>query len=302
MTIHQGQQQLLFQLYHIYDHHESAAIADLVMENITGWKKIDRIINKQVPLSSAQEETLKQYAKELSTHRPVQYVLHEAWFAGLKFYVDENVLIPRPETEELVAWILEDLSSILQEGLFTAADPSLSIGSPGPVIVDIGTGSGCIPVALKRKITGAQIYSCDISEKALLLAKKNAISNQADIHFLQMDFLNTEEAGSLPSCHLIVSNPPYIPEKEKKGLAPHVVEFEPHEALFVPDHDPLIFFERIADFAQEKLIARGFIYVETHEDLASHVKKLFLQKGFADVRIKNDIHGKSRMIKATRLL
>ncbi|SRR5579871_178692 len=295
MTIHEAQQKLLFQLYHIYDNAEAAAIVNLVMENITDWKKVDRILNKNVPLSNPQLELFEKYSAALMMHEPVQYVLHEAWFCGMKFYVDENVLIPRPETEELVDWIVQELSSEQRGMGNNKQDPPL-------IMLDIGTGSGSVPIALKKKLDHAIIYSCDISKNALQVAKQNASSNAADVHFIDLDFLNKEDRSQLPSCHIIVSNPPYIPLLEKNSLAEHVKNFEPHTALFVNDNDPLVFYKAIADFAAEKLLLPGRIYVETHEELAGNVKKLFLQKGFDEVTIKKDIYGKDRMLKATMLL
>jgi release factor glutamine methyltransferase len=287
MTIHEAQQQLLFQLYHIYNNREAAAIADLVMENITDWKKIDRIINKQIPLSIPQNELLKKYTEELLMHKPVQYVLHEAWFCGMKLYVDENVLIPRPETEELIELVLEE-----------AASKQLTADR----ILEIGSGSGCIPIALKKKLPGAEIYSCDVSKSALNIAKKNATDNDTDIHFLQLDFLSETERNKLPSFNIIISNPPYIPSLDKETIDANVVNFEPHLALFVDNNDPLIFYNAIADFAKEKLNPNGNVYVEIHENLAFNVKKLFSFKGFQHIEIKKDMQGKDRMIKATMLL
>ncbi|HSZ85836.1 MAG TPA: peptide chain release factor N(5)-glutamine methyltransferase [Puia sp.] len=308
MTIHEAHQKLLFQLYHIYDSNEAEAIANLVMENLVGWKKIDRIINKYVPLSIPQLELFEKYLQELSTHKPVQYILQEAWFCNLKFYVDENVLIPRPETEELVEWIAEEVRSkklkvrMKEQGTSDKKqDPPFTIHHSPLTILDIGTGSGCIPVALKKKLDNVNIYSCDISEKALEVAKRNALSNNAGINFLHLDFLNNEQRNELPSCNIIVSNPPYIPANDKSSIPNNVINFEPHIALFVNDDDPLIFYNVIADFALEKLLSNGIVYAELHEDLFSNVKKLFLQKGFQGVTIKKDLLGKHRMLKATML-
>src|SRR3954463_16758567 len=158
MTIQQGRQQLLFQLFHIYEEREARNIADMVMEHLTEWRKIDRVVNKEVPLSAVQEQKLQQYITELLDHKPVQYVLQEAWFAGMKLYVNEQVLIPRPETEELVSWLISDLR----------------LPIPDLKIIDIGTGSGCIPVVLKKQVGEATVYACDISERALEVARKNA--------------------------------------------------------------------------------------------------------------------------------
>src|ERR1022692_1252362 len=188
MTIHNAQQQLLFQLYHIYDNREAAAIANLVMENITEWKKIDRVVNKNLPLSFQKMELLEKYTEELLSHKPIQYILHEAWFAGMRFYVDENVLIPRPETEELVDWMAAEISNeklgIRNKEVSDHQKPS--IHHPPFTILDIGTGSGCIPIALKKKLPFAEIYSCDVSEEALNIAKTNAINNNTAIHFLHL--------------------------------------------------------------------------------------------------------------------
>ncbi len=243
MTIQEAQQQLGSQLNQIYHEREAASIANLVMENITSWKKIDRVINKNGLLSSEKIELLKKYSEELLSHKPLQYVLHEAWFAGMKFYVDENVLIPRPETEELVEWVVESRMT----------DDRWSMTEKPFTILDIGTGSGCIPIALKKKLPQAEIYSCDVNEGALNVANKNAGDNNAAINFLHLDFLNKEKRDSLGSFDIIVSNPPYIPVKDKETMQQNVVSYEPHLALFVEDNNPLIFYESIADFEKEKL-------------------------------------------------
>lgn len=284
MTIHEAQQQLLFQLYHLYDNREAANIADWVMEHITGWKKIDRIINKKLPLLPGTIAQLEQYTKELLQHKPVQYVLHEAWFCGMQFYVDENVLIPRPETEELVEWLVNEV-------------PPTSYFK----ILDIGTGSGCIPISLKKKLPQAEVFSCDVSEAAITVAKKNAAALQADVHFVQADFLNTDTWHQLPAVDIIVSNPPYVPQNNKPAMQPNVLAYEPHVALFVPDADPLLFYKAIAGFAQQKLLPGGSIFAEIHEDLGEQTKELFLSKGFTKVEVRKDMQGKDRMIKVCGL-
>jgi len=307
MTIHEAQQQLLFKLYDIYDNREAAAITNLVMDNITEWKKIDRVVNKNVPLSLPKIELLKKYSEALLLHKPVQYVLNEAWFAGMKFYVDENVLIPRPETEELVDWIAKEVGG-QQSGIGKLAANSRDALTEKKLtvhpftILDIGTGSGCIPVALKKKLAAVDIYSCDISNDALNIARQNAIDNNADIHFLHLDFLNENQRAVLSSFDIIVSNPPYIPIKDKQSMMRNVTDYEPHLALFVEDNNPLVFYESIADFAREKLSVDGKIFVEVHEEQSSNVKKLFSSKGFTDIETKKDMQGKDRMIKATMLL
>lgn len=292
MTIHEAQQQLLLKLGSIYGDREPAAIADLVMEHITGWRKIDRIINKNDILSLQQQELLEKYSAELLEHKPVQYVLHEAWFGGMKFYVDENVLIPRPETEELVEWVVEE----------TRSSSWPNAGQELLTILDIGTGSGCIPIALKKKLPGARIFSCDVSEAALNIAKRNARENSADIHFLHLDFLNNSSRALLPQPDIIVSNPPYVPIGDKAAMMQNVVAYEPHLALFVEDSNPLIFYDAIACFATEKLSTNGKLFIETHENQARNVKQMLAEKGFQQVEIKKDMQGRDRMIKATMLL
>ena len=286
MTIQQARQQLLFQLFHIYEEREARTIADMVMEHLTGWKKIDRVMNKETPLSLPKQQLLEQYISELLEHKPVQYVLNEAWFAGMKLYVDKEVLIPRPETEELVSWMVSELRAPI-------ADLK---------ILDIGTGSGCIPIALKKKLAEASVYACDISEHALEIARKNAGEHQTSIEFIACDFLNKEERKHLPQVDVIVSNPPYIPVTEKALLPENVVKYEPHLALFVSDDDPFQFYLAIAEFAKQKLSKEGVVYVEIHEDLSTAVKELFSKKGFKKIELKKDLQEKHRMVKASNLV
>src|ERR1051326_1300632 len=191
MTINKAYKQLLFQLYEVYDDREAANIADMVIEHITGFRKIDRLINKQFVLNEEQLELLNDRTVELLKHEPVQYVLHEAWFAGMKFYVDENVLIPRSETEELVEWIINEVR-----------ETKLEIR-----ILDIGTGCGCIPISIKKKIPSVEMHALDISEGALNVARKNAEEQRIKIVFHCVDILGKKEIEQLPKFEVIVSNP-----------------------------------------------------------------------------------------------
>jgi len=267
-------------LTEVYDKREAANIADWVMENLTGKKKIDRITNKDESLSEKQLTLLQQYVQELATHKPVQYVLHEAWFCGMKLFVNEYVLIPRPETEELVEEV-----------------PSMKPGA-GSKILDIGTGSGCIAIALKKKLSQCEVYACDVSNDALEVAKKNAADQQTAVQFLQLDFLDKNNWDRLPGVDIIVSNPPYIPQRDKLNMHKNVLDYEPHLALFVENDDPLLFYKAIADFALLKLQPGGAIYAEIHEDLGEYAKALFIDKGFSAVEIKKDMQGKDRIVKA----
>ena len=297
MTVQQASRQLLFQLYHIYDEREATNIADLVMEKVTEWKRIDRIVNKESTLSPDKEKLLALYISELSKHKPVQYVLNEAWFYGMKLYVDEHVLIPRPETEELLDWIVEE-ARISDTGLQggEAEERNRKIKGDGIRILDIGTGSGCIALGLKKKLPLAEIYACDVSEAALAVAGKNALAQQVTIHLVRCDFLNREAIYDLPQFTVIVSNPPYIPLKDKPAMYPNVLLYEPHLALFVEDLDPMVFYASIANFAKNHLTGTGEIFVEIHEQMGAGVKNVFTQKGFKNITLRKDLQEKERMI------
>ena len=290
MNIYEAQQRLIFQLYDVYDHREAANIADMVMEHLTGWKKIDRILNKQVSLLPGKIELLDKYATQLLAHKPVQYVLNEAWFYGLKLFVNQHVLIPRPETEELVEWILHDRKT----GTNATSSPDQV------VILDIGAGSGCISIALKKNLPHADVFACDISKDALIIAQKNALDNEVDIALLHQDFLNQQQWPHLPYVDVVVSNPPYVPLGDKKTMRPNVLEYEPHLALFVEDDDPLVFYRSISMFATQRLNPNGSIFMEVHEGLAQDVQSLFTANGYSQIEIRKDMQGRDRMIRVTR--
>jgi release factor glutamine methyltransferase len=220
---------------------------------------------------------------ELQTANPVQYVLGEAWFFDMKFHVDKNTLIPRPETEELVEWIISNVRFPVQH----------------LKILDIGSGSGCIPVALSRKLNKAEVWSCDSSEAALTVASTNANNLGALVKFLHLDFLNSNDRQRLPQFDMLVSNPPYIPQNERAQLHANVANFEPSLALFVPDNDPLLFYKAIAAFGKTNLIVNGTVFVEIHERYARAVESLFISENYQDVTIKKDMQDKERMLKAT---
>ncbi len=281
MTVQQASRFIYQQLKKIYEERESSAMAEMIIEKLTGTKKTERIIHKEKELNKEQEEQLYQWLQRLIKHEPVQYVLNEAWFGGLKFYVDKNVLIPRPETEELVDWIISDCKFPIHE----------------LTLLDIGCGSGCISVFIKRKLRKAEVWACDVSEAALKVAKKNAEALGAEINFQQIDFLSEEERNKLPSFYIIVSNPPYVPGKDKSHMQPNVLNYEPSTALFVPDDNALVFYEAIAGFGKKKLNPGGAIYVEIHEDLGEKVLELFRSKGY-EAFLRKDMQGKDRMVKA----
>ncbi|HWB24025.1 MAG TPA: peptide chain release factor N(5)-glutamine methyltransferase [Chitinophagaceae bacterium] len=287
MTIQEAYKQLLFQLYELYNDREAANIADMVMEHVTAQRRIDRIVYKDLPVSMLQQAMLEELTLQLLKHTPVQYVLHEAWFAGMKFYVDENVLIPRPETEELVDWICQIQATGIRQ----------------PVsVLDIGTGSGCIPVSIKKKFPEWDVYAVDISAGALAVAQKNAILNEVNINFHLLDILDVQASAGLPVFDIIISNPPYIRESEAATMHNNVLVFEPHTALFVPDEDALLFYRTIADFALEHLNPGGFLFFEINESLGKEVCGLLAARGFEHIELRKDLQGKDRMVRAKRNL
>ncbi len=281
MTVQEATYYVLKQLRTIYEEGEASQVIDWVMEKITGSKKTERMLYKNAALTTDEEIQLRNYTERLLQHEPVQYVLNESWFCGFKFYVDKNVLIPRPETEELVEWIITNCRF-----------PVSTLK-----ILDIGSGSGCIPVSLKRKIRRAEVWSCDVSSAALEVAKKNAIALGTDINFIQLDFLDEKQWEQLPSFDLIVSNPPYVPEKDKETMQPNVLQYEPANALFVPDNDPLIFYKAIAAFGKTHLNKSGTIYTEIHETLGEATMNIFQSAGYVS-EVKKDMQQKDRMIKS----
>lgn len=281
MTLKEAQKNLSNQLEAIYESREANNIADWLIGHLTGLKKGERFLNKDMELAEPVILILEKQTNELLLHKPIQYVLEEAWFCGLKFFVNESVLIPRPETEELVQWIIDSNNKS-----FTGT------------ILDMGTGSGCIPVSLKKKLPAANIHACDISEAALKVAQQNAKDNNVSIRFHQFDFLDNNNWPTLPSVNILVSNPPYVPLKDKASMNANVLQYEPHLALFVQDNDPLIFYNALADFAQTNLLPGGFIYAEIHEDLGPSTQDLFRSKGFTHTELKKDMQGKERMIRA----
>lgn len=278
MTVNEALTHVSVQLQTIYDRGEANAIAEWLLEDLTGIDRKARVDQRLAQLSSEQESQLVNRLERLLRHEPLHYVLNEAWFCGLRFHVDQSVLIPRPETEELVEWIV----SVCEKT------------NDRPRVLDVGTGSGCIAVSLKRKLPQAETWACDISADALKVAEQNALSHDANIRFRQIDFLDKAAWTDLPGFDLIVSNPPYVPPADKKDMHKNVIGFEPHIALFAPGEDALIFYRAIAEFAQTHLAAGGKIFVETHEQMSEAVKEIFTSAGFS-AEGKNDMQGKARM-------
>ncbi len=267
----------LAQLSTIYAEPEAKSLARIVFEDVFQIKEV----KKEDPRIFLEEnkEKLHQIAMRLLHHEPLQYILGEADFYGLKFNVTPDVLIPRAETEELVYWIIQKMRNF------------------GPIsILDIGTGSGCIPITLKTKMPTASIEAVDISEGALSIATENAARNQVEVTFRQLDILDKNAWAKLPQYSVIVSNPPYIPQHEKALMAANVLDFEPHLALFVENDDALIFYETIADFALGHLLPTGYLFFECNEFNAQQVVQLLENKGFKEVALQKDMSGRDRMV------
>ena len=268
----------------LYDEREAEALAHEILYFITGLDKTQRLLQKETLFTWPQQEKYEQAVSELLSGKPLQQVTGSAWFMGREYLVNEHVLIPRPETEELVQWIIDDYK-----------DKASNIN-----ILDIGTGSGCIPISLKLALNHADITTCDISNGALAVATINAHNLLVEIQFLQLDFLDTSQHNKLALYDVIVSNPPYIPASEKERMHTNVKDYEPGIALFVPDNDPLVFYRAIAAFGKEHLKPKGYIYCELDAGHAMECKALFEEAGYGDVTVRKDIHGNQRMLRAGR--
>ncbi len=272
----------LNELRPFYEAHEASVITGMLFENILQADKSQIIKEPGREVDQSHIENLQQALEQLKTHMPVQYVTGTAWFHKLEFQVTPDVLIPRPETEELV----QEAVSFIQKG-------------NNLQVLDIGSGSGCIPITIKNKIPGVVVTGIDISSAALSVAKKNAITHDTAITWLQLDFLDEAKWADLFVYDVIISNPPYIPENEKEKLDKNVTAFEPGQALFVPDNEPLVFYKKIAEFGKLHLAEGGKIFMETHEDYAREVAAHFTQEGYEALVIK-DFYEKERMVIATR--
>jgi release factor glutamine methyltransferase len=282
---------LLFQneLHPLYEKDESDEIIFLVFEAVIPkiiGTKADLIMKKEELISDVEHTRFEEILSELKMNKPVQYILGYSWFYGMKFIVNEDVLIPRPETEELVRKVISHFSFLKSQ---------ISI-------LDIGTGSGCIAIALKKNLPNAIVSAMDISSKALDVAKRNAEMNEVKINFIQDDIFHLRTSDSVRrNFDIIVSNPPYVPLSDKPSLHQRVIAFEPHLALFADENDSLNFYKAISDVALQLLRPNGELYFEIHESAGCKVKELLSTKGFKNIDVIKDIQGKNRIIKATRL-
>ncbi|NCT95614.1 MAG: peptide chain release factor N(5)-glutamine methyltransferase [Chitinophagaceae bacterium] len=282
MTIQQAHTSLAGELGRLYDEREARTITQMVMEYLTGLSRTDQLVRKMEVLTASQEASFTKMRTQLLASMPVQYVLGEAWFAGMRFLVNEFTLIPRPETEELVQWMVD-----------TVRENAIQPGR----LLDIGTGSGCIPITLAKQLPGWEISAIDISAGAIETAKENARILDARVAFSSMDILDTASQLQLPSYSIIVSNPPYVPLEEKNSMAKHVLDYEPHTALFVPDSDPLLFYRAIAAMALQKLEPGGWLFFEISDAQGLAVVSLLEHMQFR-VECRKDLMGRDRMIRA----
>jgi release factor glutamine methyltransferase len=266
----------------LYGVQEADAIASMVLTELTSYSKAKLKAFLDDPLTEAQQQRAYDVLKDLATGKPVQYVLGHAHFYGLDFKVSSAVLIPRPETEELVQWILETMK-----------------GSQPQRVLDIGTGSGCIPITIKNERPDSKLFAIDISPDALAVAQANAHINNVDVKFVEADILNLQAAEILnQTYHIIVSNPPYVTETDKLQMHTNVTDFEPHTALFVSDTNPLIFYKSITEFASVHLFPGSYLFFEINESYGMETLEMMKRKGFVNAELRQDLMGKDRMIRA----
>lgn len=267
----------------LYPKTEVESFFFILIEEKLNLKRIDTVLKPEFIILDATLVSLKKIIGRLQKEEPIQYILGNTEFYGLPFLVDKNTLIPRSETEELVAWVLTEVKHLQnkQKELIS--------------ILDIGTGTGCIPISIANNISDLEISALDVSSKALKVAKKNALLNKVEINFIELNILETEK---LPQKYdIIVSNPPYVRALEKVEIKKNVLENEPHLALFVSDDNPLVFYSKIADLAKQHLSKNGLLFFEINQYLGKETVDLLKLKGFKNIELKKDFYGNDRMIK-----
>ena len=268
-------------LHGSYTDAEALSLAKMLLVEVFGFSTLELYGGKDRGFSEKEQEVLSDIVCRLQNHEPIQYIIGRETFMGLVFEVNENVLIPRPETQELVNWILEDRRA-----------------DEGCKILDIGTGSGCIPISLAHFMSGAELEAWDISDGALDVARRNASQNEVKVLFRKQNVL---EAVPSSSCYdVILSNPPYITEQEKVDMEANVLDWEPSIALFVPDTDPLLFYRKIAELGLEMLVADGALYFEINRAYGEMMKTMLEDMGYNNVELRKDMFGNDRMIKAIK--
>ncbi|RXM48955.1 peptide chain release factor N(5)-glutamine methyltransferase [Flavobacterium sp. YO12] len=281
MKIKQYRTQFIKELSPFYDAYEAESFFYLILEDKHKLRQIDLALNHDLTFSEADFIVWNSILEELKKEVPIQYLLGKTHFYGLEFEVNEHVLIPRPETEELVEWVINENKAI---------DKKKKIK-----ILDIGTGSGCIAISLAKNLSNAEVYAIDVSKKALETAKRNAISNKVEIIFMLKNVLELEILKS--NYDIIVSNPPYVRNLEKEEIKKNVLDYEPHLALFVEDNDALIFYRKIADLAKKNLLENGQLYFEINQYLGKEMTDLLEEMNFKSIELRKDIYDNDRMIK-----
>jgi release factor glutamine methyltransferase len=263
-----------------YCKQEIESISKLIFGKVLGLSRLQMYLNQHETISPANLAQITEITNRLTQFEPIQYILGETDFYGCTIKVNPAVLIPRPETEELVDWIIKDCHQL------------------NPVILDIGTGSGCIPISLVKNLTGASVDGWDVSAEALTVAKENAAINHVDVDFVQVDVLNHDYPSHHRKYDIIVSNPPYVTRPEQGHILRNVIDYEPHIALFVEGNDPLVFYREIANLAIKQLKPGGNLYFEINERFGNEMTDLLAMKGFKNIILKKDINSKERMISA----
>ncbi|MGG6231308.1 peptide chain release factor N(5)-glutamine methyltransferase [Tenacibaculum sp. SDUM215027] len=281
MLLKQYKSYFLEQLSSIFPQTEINTFFFLLIEEYLAFQRIDFTLQPTFEVPSDKKTLLDEALARLKKEEPIQYILGKTEFFGLPFNVNKSTLIPRPETEELVEWIIKEVGE------------SQSLLS----ILDIGTGTGCIPISLKKQLSDVNISAIDVSEKALTVAKKNAELNDVEVSFVLQDVLKTKELSG--KFDIIVSNPPYVRELEKIEIKNNVLENEPHLALFVEDDNPLLFYKKIADLAKNSLTKTGLLFFEINQYLGKETVDMLKSKGFTKIEIRKDLFGNDRMIKAS---
>lgn len=281
MRIKQYRTQFIKELSPFYDAYEAESFFYLILENKHRLRQIDLALNHELNFSDADLAMWAALLEQLKKEVPIQYLLGKTHFYGLEFEVNENVLIPRPETEELVDWIINE----------NKKEESKKIK-----VLDVGTGSGCIAISLAKNLPNAEVFGIDVSKKAIETAKRNAIHNNVDVTFIFLDILDTD----LLACNfdIIVSNPPYVRNLEKEEIRKNVLDYEPHLALFVDDNDALIFYRKIAALAKGSLFEKGQLYFEINQYLGKEMTDLLEKMNFKNIELRKDIYSNDRMMKA----
>lgn len=283
MTIKHYRDQFIQELTPLYDAGEAESFFYLILEAKHQLKRIDIALQPELVLPVSELETWNSILEQLKREIPIQYLLGTTHFYGLEFKVNENVLIPRPETEELVDWIIKSQKS--------------EVRNKKVKILDIGTGSGCIAISLAKNLPNAEVFALDVSKKALATAQKNAELNQVQVQFICQSILETEDLGQ--QFDVIVSNPPYVRHLEKQEIKKNVLDNEPHLALFVADDDALIFYRKIAQLALKNLSQTGQLYFEINQYLGQEMLSLLQEMDFKNSELRQDIYGNDRMTRST---